>query len=432
MPNPLTADPLTHGLWAQTAPDAPDCPPLIGETRADVAIVGAGYTGLSCALHLAEAGVSVVVLEAEAAGFGGAGRNVGLVNAGMWVQPEAVVAALGPSYGGRLLRALSAGPAEVFALIERLAIAAEARPCGTLHLAVGRAGEAEIAARCAQWQALGAPVSRLTAAETRARLGGGAYRGALLDRRAGTIQPLAYARGLARAAQAAGAQIYAGSAARVIARDGAGWRVETGAGVLRADWVLPLTDAYSAGFDGPQIAREQVLLPYFNMATAPLPAHLRAEILAGGEGCWDTRAVLTSFRMDAQGRLIFGSVGRLGGLDRAVHRAWAARAMARIFPQLQGFGFESEWWGQIGMTDDALPRLHQFGPNALAFCGYNGRGIAPGTVFGRLLAQHILGQIALKEMPLPVRDLARAPLRGVRYQGYALGAATQHLVGSRA
>ena len=148
-------------------------------------------------------GASVVVLEGAEIGFGGSGRNVGLVNAGMWVMPEAMPQALGSVYGPRLLDFLGAAPAEVFALVKRHGIDCEAVPNGTLHCAVGATGLAEITERARQWAARGAPVELLDASETARRLGGGRYAGSLLDRRAGTIQPLAYVRGLARAALAA-------------------------------------------------------------------------------------------------------------------------------------------------------------------------------------------------------------------------------------
>src|SRR5215471_2886573 len=118
-------DPLSHGLWEITAPPAPPTSPLKGEVRADVAIIGCGYTGLSAALNLAEAGAKAVALEAVEIGFGGAGRNVGLVNAGMWLAPDEIVKRLGSDYGERLLKLLGNGPSEVYAMVERHGIDCE-------------------------------------------------------------------------------------------------------------------------------------------------------------------------------------------------------------------------------------------------------------------------------------------------------------------
>ena len=162
-------DPLSHGLWETTAPPAPPTSPLKGEVRADVAVVGCGYTGLSAALRLAEAGAKVVALETVEIGFGGAGRNVGLVNAGLWLQPRDIMKRLGPDYGEQILSLLGEAPAEVFKLIDAHAIDCEPVRNGTLHCAVGRSGAAEIKERAEQWGERGAPVRALTAAETAAR-----------------------------------------------------------------------------------------------------------------------------------------------------------------------------------------------------------------------------------------------------------------------
>ena len=385
-------------------------------------MVGCGYTGLSAALHLAEAGAKVAALEAVEVGFGAAGRNVGLVNAGMWVLPDdddrarsAQITASGRS------TCSETRPAAVWEMIEKHAIDCEPVHNGTLHCAVGRAGAAEIVERARQWGARGAPVKALSAEETARRVGSAAYSGALLDMRAGTIQPLAYARGLASAAIGAGAAIHTQSAVRAAERAGAGWRVATDRGSVTADWIVVATDAYG-GAPWPQPRREQIHLPYFNFATEPLTAELQAAILPGREGCWDTKSILSSFRFDRAGRLVFGSVGALRGAGLAIHGAWAKRALRKVFPRIGAVAFEAQWYGMIGMTHDAVPRFHRLADRVVTFCGYNGRGIGTGTVFGRTLADHVLGRIAEKDLPLPVTapdspalpNLARSLLRGRR------------------
>ncbi len=421
-------DPLTHGLWEKTAPPAPPTAPLVGDVKADVAVVGCGYTGLSAALRLAESGARVVALEAVEVGFGGAGRNVGLVNAGMWVLPSDMIEALGSDYGERALDLLGNAPAAVWEMIAKHAIACEPVHNGTLHCAVGKAGADEIAERARQWGGRGAPVKALSPEETAKRVGSAAYAGALLDMRAGTIQPLAYVRGLGKAALAAGATIHTGSAVRAAERAGAGWRIATERGSVTADQVIVATDAYG-GAPWPQPRREQIHLPYFNFATAPLSPALQAAILPGREGCWDTKSILTSFRFDKAGRLVFGSVGALRGTGRTVHRAWAKRALRKLFPDIGEATFESEWYGMIGMTRDSVPRFHRLADRVVTFCGYNGRGIGPGTVFGRTLADHALGRIAEKDLPLPVTTPETPSWPGVREAYYEAGAQIAHAFG---
>src|SRR5580658_10495737 len=184
-----------RGLWEDTAPASPPAPVLRETLSVDVVVVGAGYTGLSAALHLALKGASVAVLESVDVGFGGSGRNVGLVNAGMWVSPDEVAATLGPRFGERLLRVLGEAPGLVFELIDRYEIQCEPERQGTLHCAVGNSGLKDLERRAAQWQARGAPVHLLSAAQTAGKLGTPVYAGSLWDQRAGTIQPLGYARG---------------------------------------------------------------------------------------------------------------------------------------------------------------------------------------------------------------------------------------------
>lgn len=148
----------SHGLWELTAPAPPYTGPLVGDLQADVVVIGGGYTGLSAAIRLAEGGVRVILLEASEIGFGGSGRNVGLVNAGMWVMPDTLSDTLGSPFGERLIELLGGGPQEVFALIERYGIDCEVERAGTLHCAVGRRGLEEIQIRAEQWQKRGAPV----------------------------------------------------------------------------------------------------------------------------------------------------------------------------------------------------------------------------------------------------------------------------------
>ena len=124
-------------------------------------------------------------------------------------------------------------------------------------------------------------------------------------------------------------------------------------------------------------------------------------------------------------------VGALRGPGSAIHRGWARRALARLYPDLAGIGFESEWYGQIGMTSDAVPRLHRFADSIIGVSGYNGRGISPGTVFGRLLAEHLLGRLPEEALPLPVTPVQEAPWRRAREAWYEIGAQAAHLAADR-
>ena len=296
-------------------------------------MVGCGYTGLSTALHLAEAGAKVVALEAVEIGFGGAGRNVGLVNAGMWLAPDEIVARLGAGLWRAAARPARRRPGGSLRAWSR-STASTANSCATARCIARSGGPAlaKIEERARQWGARGAPVEAFSAAaETARRIGVDIYAGSLLDLRAGTIQPLAYARGLARAAIAAGAAIHTRSPVRSAERTGKVWRLATGGGTVAADWVVVATDAYAQGAPWPQGKREQIRVPYFNFATRPLAPELRPRSCPAARAAGTRGSIMNSFRFDRAGRLLFGSIGalRLAGLE--VHRAWARARSRRPF-----------------------------------------------------------------------------------------------------
>ena len=412
-------------LWAKTAQDHPAWSPLQEAIKVDVVVIGGGFTGVSAAYHLALGGASVALLEARSIGFGGSGRNVGLVNAGLWTPPDQVEEKIGKDVGARLNETLDAGPAVVFDLIEKNQILCEAVREGTLHCAHSKAGLRDLENRYALQEARGAPVKLLDARETARRTGSTAYCGALWDARAGTIQPLAYVQGVARAAAAQGAQIFEDSSAVSITEATEGWTVKTAQGEVRAARLIQATNAY-----GVDAADDNAIVPahYFQLATAPLPDDLRRSLLGGGEGCWDTAMIMSSFRMDQAGRMIFGALGNLEGVGGRMHRGWATRKLAKLFPQLAGVPFEQDWTGRIAMTSTYLPRIERRGKAGISIFGYSGRGIAPGTLFGRDAALWALGT---GQLPLPIeapKSEAYAAAKGLYYE---TGATLTHFTNGR-
>ena len=200
--------PLEPSLWAATAAPAPPTPVLDAPTRADVCIVGGGYCGLGAALHLAEAGADVTLLEAREPGWGGSGRNGGQVIPGLKYDPYELVAKFGED-GGRALIDFAGGAADaVFDLIERFAMDVPRRRAGWIQGAHTVAGLREAERRASQWAKLGVATQILGREAAARKLGADAYLGGWVDPRGGAVQPLAFARGLARAAISAGARIH--------------------------------------------------------------------------------------------------------------------------------------------------------------------------------------------------------------------------------
>ncbi len=394
---------------------------------ADVVIVGGGFTGCSAALHLAEAGIDAHLLEAQTIGHGGSGRNVGLVNAGLWTPPEEVEHALGRDPGRLLNETLAAAPDLVFDLIVRHGIECDSARNGTLHCAHSPRGLAELHNRYRQQVERCAPVKLLDAAECRRVVGSDAFYGALFDPRAGTIQPLAYVRGLARAAQAAGATLYEHSPANSVKHENGIWKVNADGGTISAQTLIQATDSYEC-----RSTQAVSLTPvhYFQCATPPLSAELRAKILPGREGCWDTAMVMSSFRLDDAGRMIIGAVGNLEGASAGTHMHWAARKLASLFPELAGQTFECSWNGRIGMTSDHLPKVIELGPRGLAIYGYSGRGIGPGSVFGKAAAAWARGG-ANAAFPVPITAPRVEPFTTLKKYYYELGSTFTHLFDAR-
>lgn len=415
-----------HGLWRATAPEPPLPAPLEGRQKTDVAVIGGGYTGLSAALHLAEAGADVRLLEAREIGFGGAGRNVGLVNAGLWLMPDIVEEKIGPPHGKRLVCILGESPDLVFGLIRKHGISCEAVRNGTLHCAHSPGGYRALQQREAQWKARGAPVTLLNREAAAPKIGSDRYYGALLDERAGTIQPLAYAFGLAEAAMKYGAILHDRSPVVAFERQSDVWRLSTPNGQVSARFVILAVQGYP---DHAFRKHMEALIPfnYFQFATAPLPDKIRKTILPGGQGAWDTRLILSSYRLDAAGRLIVGSVGQVEQMGFHLHENWARRAIQTVFPQAGDTPLAYAWNGRIAMTTDHIPRFHILDKNMATVTSYNGRGIGPGTVFGKLLARYALKGLE-QEIPLPVRRCRKIYLRGLRGLIYEAGARAYHLL----
>lgn len=404
-------------LWRASSAVSIGAGPLTQGGTYDLVVIGGGFTGNAAALEAARRGAKVVLLEAETFGHGGSGRNVGLVNAGLWLPPDQVTGLMGEAAGRRLMDRLAAGPAKVWEIIAREGIDCEATPNGTLHLAHSVQGVGNLEDRFRQGRALDWPLQLLDADETARRTGSTAFHGALFDPRAGTIQPLSYARGLAAAAIRAGAVLHEGTKVTQARRDAGDWVVTANGVELRARSLLLATNAYFDGIDlgfRPEI----VAVSYFQLATQPMPERHRAAILGGGEGCWDTAMVMSSFRTDQAGRMIIGAIGNLEGAGGAIHAGWARRKLAQVYPQLADLPFEHAWRGRIAMTHDHIPKIVAFGPDAYACFGYSGRGICPGTLFGTEAAHALLerNEDRLPVAPVPAHRERFAPVQEAYYE----------------
>jgi glycine/D-amino acid oxidase-like deaminating enzyme len=400
-------------LWEETAEPAPDVPPLDGAATADVLVIGAGYLGLSAALHLAEAGVRVVAVDAHAPGWGASGRNGGQIIPGLKYDPDELEAMFGQAAGERLWRFAGATADVVFDLIARHGIAAEARRTAWVQAIQGSAAMARATRRAAQWQRRGAPVGLLNRAETAAVIGTDRhYLGAFIDRRAGSLQPLSYARGLAGAAMRAGARLHRDARVVRLDRVDGRWRATTGGGpAVIAEQVLLCANAYADGLV-PGLDRSIIAANSLQIATEPLPAAALRRILPGGEVISDTRRLIRYWRLDGQGRLLMG--GRGPYREPGPARDWAhlVRDVAELFPFLGPVRFTHRWGGRVAIHPNYLPHLHQPAPGLTVAIGCQGRGIGWQTAMGQELARIALvpGHVPV----LPLRPVRPIPLHGLK------------------
>jgi glycine/D-amino acid oxidase-like deaminating enzyme len=371
-------------LWDVTAREAASHPALARDLDVDIAVIGGGIHGLSAALAASEAGRRVAVLEAAAIGHGASGRNGGLVVPSLpRVGPDDVLRAYGPERGEAFIRVVLAAPNEVFGLIRRFGIDCGAAQSGWLNPAHAPTLVANLERRLAAWQRFGSPAMLLSAAETRRRIGSARFHGAIADPTGGHLNPLAYTRGLARAAAAAGALIHERSPVRGVEQLGDRWRLRTGTGSVTAARVLQATNAQPPGMPGDAGAAGTVPLVVYELATPVLSASQRAAILPGGEAMSDTRNNLFACCIDETGRIVTGG---MAPLTQMAARSWLppmlAARLGRIFPDLAPARFEHVWSGRASLTPDFLPRLFEPAPGWITPITCNGRGVALSTAIG--------------------------------------------------
>jgi glycine/D-amino acid oxidase-like deaminating enzyme len=402
---------LPRSLYADTARPAIPAPPLDGSRRVSVAVIGGGFTGLSTALHLAKAGTDVTLVEAHEPGWGASGRNGGQVNPGLKHDPDQVELDFGPDLGGRMNRFSGDAPNMVFDIVRSHQIQCEARQGGTLRAAFAVKQAETVRATAAQWLRRSGPVELLERAEISNGTSTDRYICALLDRRGGTLNPLGYARGLAEAAQRAGARIHGNTPATRIARQASRWLVETPQGTLDAEHLVIATNAYTDDL-WPGLRRS--LVPVFSaiVATEKLPNPLAARLLVEGASLYEVGQITVYYRVDVEGRMLMGGRSPMREINSADALRYLVRYSERLWPELKGLRWTHGWSGQLAVTTDHYPHLHEPADNVLICLGYNGRGVAMATAMGREISRRVLGtQVA--HLDMPVTALKTIPFHGL-------------------
>jgi len=406
--------PLQPSLWAATAAPAAPTPPLDASTRAEVCVVGAGFAGLSTALHLAQRGVDVVVLEAHEPGWGGSGRNGGQVIPGLKFEPSEFRQMFPADIAERLIKFAASTADIVFDLIAKHQMDVPLARKGWIQGAHTAAGVDLVRKRAEQWAAAGVEGAKfLDKAEVASLLGTDKYLAGWLDPRGGGIQPLSYARGLARAALAAGARIHGATAVKSMAHDGKRWTLTSAQGAtVSADRVVLCTNGYTDGL-WPGLARSIITPNSFQVATEPLPEAVARNILPQGHVSSDTRQLLFYFRLDHQRRLLMGGRGPFREPVSAADWRHLERVVSSMFPTAANAPIAYRWCGRVALTRDFLPHLHEPAPGLLVDIGCMGRGVGLQTAMGRAMADHLTNQ-GPQALPLPITGITGLPLHKLR------------------
>ncbi|WP_373352868.1 NAD(P)/FAD-dependent oxidoreductase [Pseudoroseicyclus sp. CXY001] len=426
--NPLHRNdrPATYppSWYAATAAPGPDRPALAGDAEADVAILGAGFTGLWAAKVLAEKGFKVTLLEAHRVGWGASGRNGGQVGSGYNKPMRWIAARMGEEKARAVWQVAEDAKAQLRAFCETHAVEADWK-AGVAH---GAYSEAEAAEDHAEAEYLAktygyADAEPMDAARFAELVKSPLYKGGLLDRGAAHIHPLNYALALARAAEAAGAVIHERS--EVTAVDtGPRPSLTTAQGVLRAKHLILAGNGYLPVIE-PHMSARVMPINSFIAATEPLddPRSVLAEDIAVA----DSKFVVNYYRFTADGRFLFGGRESYGlGFPDDIRGPLVAR-MTRLFPQLEGVGISHVWGGTLGITMTRLPHLARLGPTTLSAAGFSGHGVALSGMAGRLMAEAVAGQAerfdVMSELPVqrfPGGAALRAPLMTLAMSWYAM------------
>lgn len=395
------SEPLTW--YHATAPAAPARPALTGDLRAKVCVIGGGLTGVSAALHLAERGLDAVLLEAETIGHGASGRNGGQIVRGFSAPIERVEAAVGRADAQALWDMGHEAVAAIPERVRRHGIDCDLR-WGYLIAALNRRQLAELRATVGTWAGYGCTGPRLVEdAELRSVLATDLYVGGLLDPGSGQLQPLAYLRGLAGAAEAAGARLFERSPVLSIGF-GRTVRVATAAGTVEADALVLAGNAY-LGRLVPALRRRLMPVASFVGVTEPLGEARARRLFPQDVAVADCNVALDYFRLTADRRLLFGAGASYSATTPVGLKGWLARRFRRVFPELGDVAVEHAWGGLIGITHNRVPDLGRLAPNVLYAQGFSGQGLALTGLAGALITEAIAGDDRRFRLLAQVRHL---------------------------
>jgi gamma-glutamylputrescine oxidase len=411
--------------YAATAKGQINFSSLDSDARADVCIIGGGYTGLSAALHLSERGYSVILIEAHKVGWGASGRNGGQLHSAQRREQSTLEKWFGKKHAHQLFDLGEEAKALVKGLIKKHEIDCDWQE-GLIHAIHKRrylddmAREIEVLQR----EYSVSDVTTLSRDEIAAALGTNAYFGGWREQSAGHLHPLNYALGLARAAHFAGARIYENTAALIVTTAGSP-RVTTQKGTINADHIVLAGNGYLHGIDDETESR---VMPLHNFILTTEPLGTRGEaLIPDREAAADSRFVVYYWRLTRDNRLLFGGGETYGQAFPKDIKAFVRPHMLKLYPQLADVKIDYAWGGTLAVTMKRLPYLRRLRRGLYTACGYSGQGVGTATFAGKLLAEAIAGESErfdvfskLPAPPFPGGRMFRTPTLALAMTWYAL------------
>lgn len=406
--------PETFGasLWSAITPAAALLPALTEAIEADFAIIGAGYLGMNTAYQLASTGLSVVVLEANEPGFGASGRNTGFVVPTLKraLSPTNVVQKFGERRGEAFNQMIGGSGSHLFTLMRDNAMECSAEQTGWMQPAHSRAALAACAVQVKEWQERGFTAELLDSAETERCTGMKGYHGAMVLPTGGQINPLAYARELARACVARGVKFFARSPVTGIVADGQKWIVKTASGHVRAGQVVLTTNAMVGNLCS-KVNASIIPTRSFQIATQRFDEAMQKRVLPAHAPIADSRRHLFAARWSPDGRIVGGGLVYPGPWRMNRTRSRFEKRFSQFLPQLGSIRADYAWTGTVAVTLDSLPRLFTLAPGFWAPIGCNGRGVALTAAFGREVANFLAGNVSADNFVVPITAPDPIPLR---------------------
>lgn len=387
---PQTQQSHTDSYYAATAKGALPVRVLEGDTTADVCIIGGGYTGVSSALHLAEKGYKVILLEANKLGWGASGRNGGHVGTGQRKEQEDLERMLGLDTAKTLWNLGLEAVNTVESIIQRHKIDCDLKQ-GILHMA-SKAREAEGFREGVEHlqQVYGYDQARfLDKAAVDREVGSDSYHAGYLDMGARHLHPLNYLLGMAGAAATAGVTFYQDSPV-VDYTPGTKVQVHTTKGRVTADHLIFATNGYLAGLE-PQLAKKIMPINNFVLATEPLDEGLARKLITHDYALQDSLFVINYWKLSGDNRLIFGGGENYTSRFPADMKGFVRKYMLRVYPELANTRIDYAWGGTLAITLNRLPCFGKLASNVYYAQGFSGHGVPTATMAGKLMAEAVAG-----------------------------------------